>query len=508
MTFKTEQEDPDVYQSTFENDASTKAYEQEYFSRYSEVTRINADIFDHTDAGTSKTYSMRLNSTGNEIYGLAKSLEVKPGDVVEAEVWAKYLDPSTTGTPGSSFAQLIEDLSNNASTVVVDGATAGTNPIAPLAGLMDHSNDNSSGPKAYLNIVVVDREGNVEDLSYVPVTSVAREDGTDVTHQYLKTASITVKEPGLAYIYLSNETGTRVEVFFDDFKVTHTNSQIVQKDDYYPFGLSFNSYQRPSSTSQNFKFQGQEHISDLGLNWYSFKWRNHQPDLGRFFNIDPLAADYVHNSPYAFAENKVLTFIELEGLEGVHSSVLIKAALKDNVVNHATKANNSARNIVSVKGGVQGAGIGGKFKLGKVFSVNATGKALSVEGSGNTNGEASLSSSVVSTDFEFKMGNSVDLSYSQDDIKTEFNLSENGLDGDIQLRDRKGKLKVGNYSISTDGHESSNEFSLGATMGNLSGEVSANLDAMVETINESVETTLSYFENIIKAILHPEERDQ
>ncbi|QDH80574.1 hypothetical protein FKX85_16610 [Echinicola soli] len=80
------------------------------------------------------------------MYGLAKSLEVKPGDKVSAEVWAKYLDISTTGTPGSSFAQLIEDLSNNASTVVVDGATAGTNPIAPLAGLMDHSSDNSSGP--------------------------------------------------------------------------------------------------------------------------------------------------------------------------------------------------------------------------------------------------------------------------------------------------------------------------------------------------------------------------
>lgn len=42
------------------------------------------------------------------------------------------------------------------------------------------------------------------------------------------------------------------------------------------------------------------------------------PDIGRFFNIDPLAEKYVHNSTYAFAENKVITFIELEGLEGLH----------------------------------------------------------------------------------------------------------------------------------------------------------------------------------------------
>lgn len=53
----------------------------------------------------------------------------------------------------------------------------------------------------------------------------------------------------------------------------------------------------------------------MGLNWDSFKWRNHQPDIGRFFNIDPLAEKYYYNSPYAFSENKVTGHRELEGLE-------------------------------------------------------------------------------------------------------------------------------------------------------------------------------------------------
>jgi hypothetical protein len=52
---------------------------------------------------------------------------------------------------------------------------------------------------------------------------------------------------------------------------------------------------------------------------HSFKWRNHQPDIGRFFNIDPLADKYVYNSPYAFSENQVVAFRELEGLEKVFS---------------------------------------------------------------------------------------------------------------------------------------------------------------------------------------------
>lgn len=86
--------------------------------------------------------------------------------------------------------------------------------------------------------------------------------------------------------------------------------------DYYPFGLTFNSYTRPSGKKNDWKFQGQEHDDITG--WNMFKWRNYMPDIGRFFNVDPLAEEYVHNSTYAFAENKVITFIELEGLEGLH----------------------------------------------------------------------------------------------------------------------------------------------------------------------------------------------
>ncbi|MBK7128586.1 MAG: hypothetical protein IPH66_04365 [Crocinitomicaceae bacterium] len=41
----------------------------------------------------------------------------------------------------------------------------------------------------------------------------------------------------------------------------------------------------------------------------------HDPRIGRFFAVDPLAPKYPHNSPYAFSENKVIAWVELEGLE-------------------------------------------------------------------------------------------------------------------------------------------------------------------------------------------------
>lgn len=47
----------------------------------------------------------------------------------------------------------------------------------------------------------------------------------------------------------------------------------------------------------------------------NYTYRMHDPRIGRFFAIDPLAPDYPWNSPYAFSENVVIDHIELEGLE-------------------------------------------------------------------------------------------------------------------------------------------------------------------------------------------------
>jgi len=41
----------------------------------------------------------------------------------------------------------------------------------------------------------------------------------------------------------------------------------------------------------------------------------HDPRVGRFFAVDPLAHQYHYNSPYAFSENDVISHVELEGLE-------------------------------------------------------------------------------------------------------------------------------------------------------------------------------------------------
>jgi len=64
-------------------------------------------------------------------------------------------------------------------------------------------------------------------------------------------------------------------------------------------------------------FQGQEMDDELKGegNSLNYTYRMHDPRVGRFFAVDPLAPQYPHNSPYAFSENSTIAFVELEGLE-------------------------------------------------------------------------------------------------------------------------------------------------------------------------------------------------
>ncbi|WP_338731495.1 hypothetical protein [Mangrovimonas cancribranchiae] len=64
-------------------------------------------------------------------------------------------------------------------------------------------------------------------------------------------------------------------------------------------------------------FQGQEKDDEIKGegNSINYKFRMHDPRVGRFFAIDPLFRKYPHNSPYAFSENRLIDGVELEGLE-------------------------------------------------------------------------------------------------------------------------------------------------------------------------------------------------
>lgn len=111
-----------------------------------------------------------------------------------------------------------------------------------------------------------------------------------------------------------------------------TSDEILEETHYYPFGMKHKGYVTMGDTNYKYKFQGQERQDELGLNWDSFKWRNYDPAMARFMNIDPLSEKYAYQSHYNFSENRVIDGRELEGLEVVllkdtaHNKPIIEAA--------------------------------------------------------------------------------------------------------------------------------------------------------------------------------------
>ena len=105
-------------------------------------------------------------------------------------------------------------------------------------------------------------------------------------------------------------------MFFDNLQVTHTQSPILEETHYYPFGLAIAAISSKRLEVVNpYKFNaGTELNTSLDLNFYETTFRTQDPQLGRFWQIDPLAELTIQGSPYTYANNNPILFNDPLGL--------------------------------------------------------------------------------------------------------------------------------------------------------------------------------------------------
>lgn len=269
---------------------------------------------------SQKLYKLQATSSGG-VTGLGITLKVMSGDRINIYGKSYYNQLNSTGTnynvpvlgvldgllgaPGGTAA------GKGVSGSSINGIAALANPVQAFLLAPERDDLLETKPKAYINWILLDENFKYVEGGFDPVDGA----GGVKSHAILGRE---MKKNGYVYIYVSNQSP--VPVFFDNFQVIHDKGPILEETHYYPFGLTMagiSSKAAGSLENKKTKFQGQEFTDDLGVNYYEFKYRSHDPQIGRFIQVDPLSDEYVHNSTYAFSENKVTSHFELEGLEAV-----------------------------------------------------------------------------------------------------------------------------------------------------------------------------------------------
>ncbi len=108
--------------------------------------------------------------------------------------------------------------------------------------------------------------------------------------------------------YIKDHLGNNRVVFNDD-------GIILQANCYYPFGMEMEGLfsNIPVLNENKYLYNGKEFQDDFELEWYDYGARFYDAQIARFHILDPLAEKYSFQSPFVYAENNPIRFVDYNG---------------------------------------------------------------------------------------------------------------------------------------------------------------------------------------------------
>ncbi len=90
-------------------------------------------------------------------------------------------------------------------------------------------------------------------------------------------------------------------------------ADIEQINNYYPFGMNMDGPWNGANGAFKYQYNGKELSSEFGLNWNDYGARFYDPAIGRWNGVDALAEKYIAHSPFHYANNNPVKYIDIDG---------------------------------------------------------------------------------------------------------------------------------------------------------------------------------------------------